>query len=397
MSLANEPVCIKDLEAIAKNVMPSGAWGYYDSGSHDEQTKNDNISAFDSYRLHPRMLRDVSKLNTQTTVLGKPVRTPLGVAPCALHKLAHAEGEAATSRAASKHGSIMILSTYSTTSMEKVIAQGSGDTQYWMQLYVYRERSVSEEIVRRAEKAGFSALVLTVDAPVLGKRLSDARNRFNPPPHLRLENFMDPEVANATDGYTPDLARSKKETFGATFGANGDQSLSWENGIKWLKSITKLPVIVKGIMTAEDTQLAIAHGCAGVIVSNHGGRQLDGALSTIDALPQVVEAAGDKIEVYMDGGIRRGSDIFKALALGARAVFVARPVLWGLAYKGEEGVFHALDILQKELELTMMLSGTRSVDEIDESYIYQPVNRWVRYAPGSRKAAGAQKRLLAKL
>ncbi|KAJ2117217.1 hypothetical protein GGI13_000299 [Coemansia sp. RSA 455] len=368
MNIANDPVCIKDLETIARSVMPSGAWGYYDSGANDEQTKYNNISAFDEYRLHPQMLRDVSKISTETTVLGQRVKTPLGVAPCALHKLAHADGELATSRAASGHGSIMILSTYSTTSLEKVIAEGDGNTQYWMQLYVYRERQVSESIVRRAEKAGFKALVLTVDAPLLGRRLVDARNKFNPPSHLHLENFIQDEATGAGS-----------ETFGAMFGANGDQSLSWENGIAWLQSITTLPIIVKGILTKEDTELAIKHGCAGVIVSNHGGRQLDGTLSSIDALPQVVAAAQDKIEVYMDGGIRRGSDIFKALALGARAVFVARPVLWGLAYKGERGARHALELLQKELELTMVLTGTTSIEQIDKSFVYQPVNRWVRY------------------
>ncbi|KAJ1823355.1 hypothetical protein LPJ60_001601, partial [Coemansia sp. RSA 2675] len=278
--------------------------------------------------------------------------------------LAHADGELATSRAASGHGSIMILSTYATASLEKVIAEGDGSTQYWMQLYVYRERRVSEAIVRRAEKAGFKALVLTVDAPVLGRRLIDARNKFNPPDDLVLENFAQDK---------------ESKTFGALFGANGDQSLSWENGVAWLQSITKLPIIVKGILTKEDTELAIKYGCAGVIVSNHGGRQLDGALSSIDALPQVVAAAQDKLEVYMDGGIRRGTDIFKALALGARAVFVARPVLWGLAYKGERGVRHALGLLQKELELAMMLTGTTSIEQIDRSFVYQPVNRWVRY------------------
>ncbi|PIA13649.1 hydroxyacid oxidase 1-like protein [Coemansia reversa NRRL 1564] len=394
MEFNNDPVCIKDLEKLAMKVMPGDAWGYYDSGANGEQTKRDNEASFSEYRLHPRMLRDVSQISTETTILGQKVKTPLGVAPCAMHKLAHPEGEAATSRAAVKNGSIMILSTYSTTSLEKVIAQGNGDTQYWMQLYVYQNRSVSEKLVRRAEKAGFKALVLTVDAPVLGRRLVDARNKFNPPPHLRLENFMEPEVVNDPAGYSSGLAQSTSETFGATFGANGDQSLSWANGISWLKSITSMPIIVKGILTAEDTRLAIEHGCAGVIVSNHGGRQLDGALATIDALPQVVEAAENKIEVYLDGGVRRGSDIFKALALGARAVFVARPVLWGLAYKGEHGAHLALDLLQKELELTMTLSGTTKVSEIDESYVYKPVNRWVRYAPGMN---GNPKRLLAKL
>ncbi|KAJ2160818.1 Hydroxyacid oxidase 1 [Coemansia sp. RSA 552] len=391
MEFSSEPVCIADIERIAEKVMPSGAWGYYHSGANDEQTKHDNQDAFSQYRLHPRMLRDVSKVDTETTILGQKVQTPLGVAPCALHKLAHPDGEAATSRAAAKHGGIMILSTYSTTAMEKVIEQGDGASQYWFQLYVYQDRSVSEMLVKRAERAGFKALVLTVDAPILGRRLVDARNKFNPPPHLRLENFLDP---GAAAGDASGLTRSELETFGATFGANGDQSLSWANGISWLRSITSLPIIVKGVLTAEDTQLAVEHGCAGVIVSNHGGRQLDGALATIDALPQVVEAAGGRIEVYMDGGVRRGSDIFKALALGARAVFVARPVLWGLAYKGEHGAYHALDLLQKELELTMVLTGTTRVPEIDSSYVYRPANRWVRYAQG---AGGRPGKLLAKL
>ncbi|KAJ2450038.1 Hydroxyacid oxidase 1 [Coemansia sp. RSA 2424] len=371
MEYAKDPVCIRDLETIARGVMPSDAWGYYDSGANDEQTKYSNMSAFDEYRLHPRMLRDVSSISTETTVLGQRVRTPLGVAPCAMHKLAHAEGELATSRAASGHGSIMILSTYSTTSLERVISEGDGSTQYWMQLYVYRERQVSESIVRRAERAGFKALVLTVDAPVLGQRLVDARNKFKPPSHLRLENFIDEDADTS--------AASASETFGEKFGASGDQSLSWENGIAWLQSLTKLPIIVKGILTKEDTELAIKHGCAGVIVSNHGGRQLDGALASIDALPQVVAAAQGKIEVYMDGGVRRGSDVFKALALGARAVFVARPVLWGLAYKGERGARHALELLQKELELAMVLAGATSIEQIDRSFVYQPINRWARY------------------
>ncbi|KAI9503101.1 Hydroxyacid oxidase 1 [Coemansia spiralis] len=381
MEYASDPVCISDLERVAKGIMPSGAWAYYDSGANDEQTKHENTLAFNNYRLHPRMLRDVSTISTETTILGQRARTPLGVAPCAMHKLAHPEGELATSRAAAATGGIMILSTYSTTALEKVIQPGG--PQYWMQLYVYQQRSVSERLVRRAESAGFKAIVLTIDAPVLGRRLVDARNRFAPPPHLRLENFLQTEVASMPGYEGGEDAHG--ETFGETFGANGDQSLSWENGIPWLRSITSLPIIAKGVMTAEDTRLAIQHGCAGVIVSNHGGRQLDGTLATIDALPQVVEAAGDKLEVYFDGGVRRGSDVFKALALGARAVFVARPVLWGLAYKGEKGAKLALDILQSELELTMMLSGTRRIEEIDQSYVYQPVARWVRYAAGTNK------------
>ncbi|KAJ1793359.1 Hydroxyacid oxidase 1 [Coemansia sp. RSA 2399] len=392
----NEPVCIKDLEEVAQRAMPGGAWGYYDSGANDEQTKHDNIYAFDQYRLHPRVLRDVSQISTETTILGEKVRTPLGIAPCALQKLAHPQGEQAMSAAAAEHGSIMILSTFSTTSMEKVMAQAKGNS-YWMQLYVYKDRAVSENLVRRAEAAGFKAIVLTVDTPMLGRRLVDMRNKYIPPPHLRLENFMDPAVANAPGGYPPGVAYSNNETFGAVFGAKGDQSLSWENGILWLKSITSLPIIVKGVMTAEDTRLAIQYGCAGIIVSNHGGRQLDGALATIDALPQVVEAAEDKIEVYFDGGVRKGSDIFKALALGARAVFSGRPALWGLAYDGQRGAKLALDLLQDEFELAMMLAGTRNISEIDESCVYQPIQRWVRYEPTTDENGKKKRNLVSKV
>lgn len=367
MNYNYEPVCINDFEAIAQRTMPSNAWGYYDSGADSEQTKHDNIAAFNSYRLHPRMLRDVSNIDTHTTILGQRMATPIGVSPCAMHKLAHPDGESATSRAvASMDGSIMILSTYSSTSLEKVIAEGTEtNTQYWLQLYVYQGREVSEMLVRRAEKAGFRAIVLTVDAPVLGKRIANVRNQFMPPPHVRLENF-----ANLED--------NSQMTFGDAFSSKSDQSLCWKTGIAWLKSISQLPIIVKGVLSGEDTQLAIENGCAGVIVSNHGGRQLDGTLSSIDALPQVVEAAGDRIEVYMDGGVRKGTDVFKALALGARAVFVARPILWGLAYRGEEGAARVLEILQEELVLAMRLTGTKSIDEIDGSYVYQPANRWIR-------------------
>ncbi|KAJ1679443.1 Hydroxyacid oxidase 1 [Spiromyces aspiralis] len=361
------PVCIDDLEHIAKDILPSATWGYYTSGANHEQTLRDNRDAFKRYRLRPRMLRDVSKVTTTTTILGKKARSPLCVAPCAMHKLAHPDGEVATSKAVASHGSVMILSTYSTTALEKVIAAGNPETQYWFQLYVYKDRRVSEKLIRRAEAAGFSALVLTVDAPYLGRRLLDSRNKFSPPPHLRLENFID----STTDFSSIDsLEKSGDETFGETFGNRGDASLSWEEGIAWLRSITALPIIVKGILTAEDTELAIKHGCSAIIVSNHGGRQLDGTLASIDALPEIVEAAGNRIEVYMDGGVRTGTDIIKALALGAQAVFVARPILYGLAYNGEDGARLTLRLLQDELELGMALAGCRTIDEIGSHLIH---------------------------
>ncbi|KAJ1915466.1 Hydroxyacid oxidase 1 [Mycoemilia scoparia] len=405
---AGVPVCIDDFEAIAKSTLPAATWGYYTSGANDEDTLRDNREAFRKYKLRPRILRDVSKVNTTTTILGKKARTPLCVAPCAMHELAHPDGEIGTSKgqpiyqkqplfistedingsivnqpkmAVADLGSVMILSTYSTKALEKVIAANSNpDTHYWFQLYVYKERGISEKLVRRAEAAGFEALVLTVDAPVLGRRLLDARNRFNPPPYIRLENFIE---GSATGDGT--LDKSESETFGETFGNRGDAGLTWEEGIAWLRSITKLPIILKGVLTAEDTELAVKYGCAGVIVSNHGGRQLDGVLATIDALPEVVEAANGRIEVYMDGGVRKGTDIIKALALGARAVFIARPILYGLAYNGEAGAKLALKILQDELESGMALSGCRDINDINESLIHfpghQPQPRRLGYYP----------------
>ncbi|KAJ2709848.1 hypothetical protein H4R19_004040 [Coemansia spiralis] len=350
--------------------MAADAWGYYDAGADDEQTKRDNEEAYSKYRLHPRVLRDVSAISTATTVLGQRMATPLGISPSAMHGLAHADGEIGMAQAAARHGGVMILSTFSSTAMEQVIAH-SGGIQFWLQLYVFQDRQVSAALVRRAEAAGFKAIVLTVDAPELGRRLVDARNKFSPPAHIGLGNF-DAE-AGVKDGQTSEFA--------GRFSANIDRKLTWSNGVQWLRSLTALPIVLKGIMAAEDARLAVRHGCAGVIVSNHGGRQLDGTLATIDALPQVVQAVGGAIEVYLDSGVRRGTDIFKALALGARAVFVARPVLWGLAYAGADGAFLALDMLQRELVLAMTLAGTAAIGDIDESYVYCPAERWVRRQP----------------
>ncbi|KAJ1953249.1 Hydroxyacid oxidase 1, partial [Linderina pennispora] len=296
MEFTNSPVCIKDLEHIASKVMHPSALSYYNSGADDEQTKLDNIAAFDKYRIYPRILRDVTTISTETTILGQQMATPLGIAPCAMHMLAHPAGELATSRAAAQHGGVMILSTLSTIALERVIAEGNPDMQYWMQLYVLSDRSITEKIVQRSERAGFKALVLTVDMPILGRRRDDIRTRFIPPPHIHFENFFDPESASNSEGAAPSTYNDVPELLLAASVAGGNPAVTWDNVIPWLKSITKLPIILKGILTAEDTKLAISYGCAGVIVSNHGGRQLDGTLASIDALPQVVEAAEDKIE-----------------------------------------------------------------------------------------------------
>jgi 4-hydroxymandelate oxidase len=284
--------------------------------------------------------------------MGTEVSAPILVAPTAYHCLADAEGECATARAAAAARTVLCASTLATRTLEE-IAAASGAGPRWFQLYVFKDRAVSERLVRRAEAAGYAALVLTVDTPRLGRREKDVKNGFGLPPGLRLANF-DGELAREP-AHAPGVS-------GIALYARDqlDDSLTWE-ALAWLRGITKLPVLVKGVLAAEDARLAVEHGASGVIVSNHGGRQLDGVLATADALPEVVAAVDGRAEVYVDGGVRRGADVLRALALGARAVLVGRPVLWGLAARGEAGVAHVLEMLREELELAMALAGVADV------------------------------------
>jgi 4-hydroxymandelate oxidase len=358
-----DPINVSDYEPIARERMEPSAWDYYRSGSDDEVTLRENRAAYERIRLRPRMLVDVSTCDLATTVLGTPVSMPILVAPTAYHRLANDEGECATARGAAAAETLMVVSTLATRSLEEVAQATTGPL--WFQLYVYRDRAVSEALVRRAEAAGCRALVLTVDTPRLGRRERDIRNGFGLPSHLRLANFADsyseePETAPGVSG----LALYANSLF--------DTSLTWE-ALEWLRSVTSLPVLVKGVLTAEDAHLAIAHGAAGIVVSNHGGRQLDGVPATIEALPEVAEAVAGRCEVYVDGGIRRGTDVLKALALGARAVLVGRPILWGLAARGEDGVRHVLELLRTELELAMALSGRPTIASIDRSLVRLPM------------------------
>jgi isopentenyl diphosphate isomerase/L-lactate dehydrogenase-like FMN-dependent dehydrogenase len=343
-----EPVNIFDYEALAQTRMVPAFWDFYQGGSDDEVTLRANRTAFERIRLRPRVLVDVSAgaLDMRTMVLGTPVSMPILIAPTALHCLAHPEGECATARGAGMANTLMVASTTSTRSLEEIAQAASGPL--WFQLYVYYSLEVAEKLVRRAEAAGYRAIVLTVDLPYLGNREKDRRNNVTiPPPPFREANLVD--VDEDIDG-------------------QGWVVLTWE-AVSWLRSITSLPILLKGILTAEDALLAIEHGVAGIIVSNHGGRQLDTAIASIEALPEIVEAVAGRCEVYIDGGIRRGTDILKALALGARAVLVGRPVLWGLAASGAEGVYHVLEILRKELELAMALSGRPTLGSIDRTLL----------------------------
>ncbi len=341
-----DPINVFEYEALAQAKMNPAFWDFYQGGSDDEVTLRANRTAFERIRLRPRVLVDVSAgaLNMRTTVLGTPVSMPILVAPTALHSMAHPEGECATAQGAGTANTLMIASTTATRSIEEIAQAASGPL--WFQLYVYPSFQVAEKLVRRAEAAGYRAIVLTVDLPYLGNREKDRRNNVTIPPEPFYEaNFVD--VEEKGQPWVP---------------------LTWES-LSWLRSITSLPILVKGILTAEDAVLAVEHGVTGIIVSNHGGRQLDTALASIDALPEIVEAVTGRCEVYIDGGIRRGTDILKALALGARAVLVGRPILWGLAANGAQGVFQVLEILRKELELSMALAGRPTLDSIDRTLL----------------------------
>ncbi len=354
-----EPINLFEYEPLARECVDPVSWDYYQSGANDEVTLRENRRAFERIRLRPRMLAGGGPCDTRLTVLGAPLRTPILVAPMAYQKLAHTDGEIAMAQGAGAAGALMCVSTMSTASLEAVAQAASGPL--WFQLYVYRDRSVTESLVRRAERAGYRALVVTVDMPTVGRREADVRNGFGLPPHLHLANF---EGALAEEGRT-----EPGESALTLYAAHQlDPNLTWE-AIDWITTITALPVLLKGILTAEDAALAVAHGVAGIIVSNHGGRQLDGVAASIEALPEVVEAVAGRCEVLMDGGVRRGTDVLKALALGARAVLLGRPALWGLAVDGADGAQRVLTLLHEELELAMALAGRPTLASIDRSLV----------------------------
>ncbi|KAF1673254.1 HAOX2 oxidase, partial [Pygoscelis papua] len=328
-------VCLSDFEAYAKKYLPKIAWDFFAAGADDCSTRDENILAYKRIRFRPRMLRDVSVMDIRTKLLGTEISFPVGIAPTGFHQLAWPDGEKSTARAAKAMNTCYIASTYSTCTLEDISAAAPGGLR-WFQLYIHRNRAVSQQLVQRAEALGFQGLVLTADLPYTGKRRDDVRNGFRLPPHMTLKN-----LEGAFEVCKMSLL---------------DPSVTW-NDIYWLRSLTHLPIVIKGILTKEDAELAVRHGVQGIIVSNHGGRQLDGGPATIDALVEVVEAVQGRVEVYLDGGIRKGSDVLKALALGAKCVFIGRPALWGLAYKGEEGLQDVLRILQDEFRLSMALAG----------------------------------------
>lgn len=343
-----------EYESAAKELIDPVAFDYFSSGANDEITLKENQAAFARVLLYPRMLRDVSTRSMETRVLGQKISLPVLIAPMAFQKMAHKEGELGTMQAANQSGSIMVLSTLSTCTIEEVAGQAKDNL--WFQLYVYRDRGLTRSLVERAEAAGCKALVLTVDSPMLGRREKDVRNGFSLPEGLSAANL----IQQGVDALPGKVGESGLAAYIASL---YDQSLSWKD-LEWLQSISKMPVLVKGVLRADDAKLALEHGAAGIIVSNHGGRQLDTVPATIEALPYIIEAVDGKVEVLLDGGIRRGTDVLKALALGAKAVLLGRPILWGLALRGAAGALGVLQLLAAELDLAMALAGVKKLDEI---------------------------------
>ncbi|HSJ65711.1 MAG TPA: alpha-hydroxy acid oxidase [Gemmatimonadaceae bacterium] len=345
---------IDDLEAGAREAVDAMIYDYYAAGAHDEITARENNAAFRRLALVPRVLVDVARRDGSIQLLGARHDSPLLIAPMAMQRLAHPDGELATARAAASAGVGMVVSTVSTTPIERI--REVLPTPLWFQLYVYPDKALTQRLVERADRAGAQALVLTVDTPVLGRRERDVRNEFRLPSGLALAHEM--------PGGEQTLPHVHVESGLAVHAAGMlNPSLTWDD-VDWLRSMTSMPVLLKGVIRGGDARRAVEHGVAGIIVSNHGGRQLDTALPTITALPAVANAVGGRIPVLLDGGIRRGTDILKALALGASAVLVGRAALWGLCCGGEAGVRHALEILRAELDLAMALCGARSIAEI---------------------------------
>jgi isopentenyl diphosphate isomerase/L-lactate dehydrogenase-like FMN-dependent dehydrogenase len=348
-----DPLSVADYERLAEERLEPGPWAYLAGGSGDEWTLRENRAAFERWTFRPRVLCDVSEVSAATTVLGTRLELPVLVAPVAYQELFHPDGECATARGAAAVGAGMCVSTFSTRMHEEIADAAPGLAQ-WCQLYVFQDRGATRERLAGAEAAGCSAVVLTVDTPRLAQRERDLRVGFEIPAELPLP------YARATIGDAP---QNPADQFALL-----DASVSWRD-LEWIAGEGRLPLVLKGITTAEDAAIAVEHGAAAIVVSNHGGRQLDGVPATLDALPEVVDAVDGRTEIYVDGGIRRGTDVAKALALGAQAVLAGRAPMYGLAAAGEDGVRHALELLRDELLLALSLLGCASPQELTRAHV----------------------------
>ena len=354
MSTSPEPINLFEFEALARERLPKVEYDYIAGGATDEISVERNRRAFESIALRPRVLRDVSHLDLSTTVLGTKVNFPVLLAPCGGHKKAHPEGEPATYRAAAACGTILVVSANSNTNFEDLARMATGPL--WLQMYPFRDREMTRSWLSRAKEAGYEALCITLDSQWPPKRERNIRNNYRRAGGVNYPS-AGPEETPKVDPH----GRTSRER-------GGDPAATWKD-LEWIKSQTDLPVVAKGIMTGEDVELCAEVGVDAVIVSNHGGRHLDNTLATIEVLPEAVAAAKGRMEILLDGGIRRGADVVKALALGAKAVFIGRPFFWGLAVDGQQGVSRVLDILREEVEITVAKCGRPTIGSIDSTVV----------------------------
>lgn len=346
-----------DFEPLARSRLPAMAWEYISGGAGDEVTLRWNRESYDRLRLRPRILTDVSKLDTRVTLFGRELQFPILLAPTAYHRMIHSEGELATVKGAGAAGAVMTVSTMATTGVEEIAA--AAKQPLWFQLYVQPDRAFTRDLVQRAEAAGCQALVVTVDTPVVGLRNREMRIKFTLPPGMDRPNLKG--LKTSSTSHLP----PENEIYSAVL----DPKLTWQD-IDWLRSFSRVPVLLKGVLNPEDADRAVQAGVAGIIVSNHGSRNLDTLPATIDALPEVVAKVNRRVPVLVDGGIRRGTDVLKALALGANAVLIGRPYLFGLAAGGADGVARVVSILRREFEMAMALTGRTSIASIDASVLW---------------------------
>jgi L-lactate dehydrogenase (cytochrome) len=373
-------ITIEDLRRRARGRLPRAVFDYIDGGAEEEVTLRANRQAFERVQFRPRALVDCGTPDLSTTVLGQRLQCPIILAPAGLVGLFWPNGEMAAARAAARFGTIFSLSTVSVASLEEVAASVSG-AMLWFQLYIFRDRNLTRSMVERALAAGYQALCVTTDVPVAGARERDVRNGFTVPPRVTWGNVVDalwhvdflrevltgPPITFRNVSRSPS-SRTEAVSIAAYVNRQFDPTVTWGD-IAWLRSIWPRPLLLKGIMSAEDARLAVDHGVDGIVVSNHGGRQLDGSPATIEVLPEIANAAGGRLEILLDGGIRRGTDVAKALALGARACLIGRPYLYGLASDGQRGAELAVSLLVKELERTLILLGRSSIDELDSTAV----------------------------
>ncbi|MEN9938242.1 MAG: hypothetical protein RLZZ387_4821 [Chloroflexota bacterium] len=356
------PINLADFEALARAALPSGVWDYIAGGAEDERTVAWNTEAFQRIRLRPRVLVDVRERDLTTSVLGQQITLPVLIGPTSHHRMVHPDAELAVARAAAAAGTIAVFGTGAHHSIEEAAEAGGGPL--WFQLYCYDSRAVTERLIRRAEAAGCRAIVATVDGGhYQARRERNIRNGWALPPEVELRNLLG-------IGLDDELLRTGGSV--AFLASVAAMPPTWDD-IAWMRSVTRLPLLLKGIMTAEDARLAVDHGADGVVVSNHGGRQVDGTLASIEALPDVVDAVAGRAAVLLDSGVRRGTDVLKALALGAQAVLIGRPCLWGLAAGGEPGVRRVLELLREEIDTALVQLGRPSVASVDRTLVALPV------------------------